>query len=133
MNLFIATQRIRNRGPVAREGGRVQHDHIPTRHYFLVRTRHSLRLEPIKYVGRLKRALVGKTIELGVAFGGSQSLHALVEHINLRCPRTRGVQAKTAYEAKAVEDLGASRQLRDEPVIDLLIEIKAGLVARQQV
>ena len=53
--------------------------------------------------------------------------------MNVRGAGPGGMQPEAAQETETIQDLGAVRQPGDVFVVDLLIEIQAGLMPRQQV
>src|ERR1051325_8779094 len=124
MDFFVAAKRIRNRSSIPRERGRVKDNQIKAWHHFFVRLGGGLGFQPIEYVRSFKGAFVCKIIYLRIACGGRNGIGALVHEMNVCRAGARSVQAKSAEETEAIENLCTVREFGDTPIIDLLVEIK---------
>src|ERR1039458_3336386 len=85
--------------------------------------------EPVENIYDLKRTFFRKAVGSGVADGRSNGISALVEHVDMRCPRARRVQTESAEKTETIQNLRAPGKLRHGLIIHLLIEIHPGFVA----
>src|SRR5208282_6184968 len=89
--------------------------------------------EPVENIYDLKRTFFREAVGSGVAYGRGNGISALVEQVDLRCPRARRVQTESAEKTEAIQNLRAPGKLRHGLIIHLLVKIKTGLVAADQI
>src|SRR5215831_13453963 len=123
VDFLVAAKGVGNGGAIAREGRRVEHDQIKSRRNFFVRLHRGLRLEPIENVHGFKGAFFRQSIICGMTLCLFNGFLALIQEMDMICSRPNGVQAETAQETEAVQDLSAFYQPGDALVVDLLVEV----------
>ena len=133
MNLFVTAHGVRYGGAIASEGGRIEDDQVVARNHLLVRRDGGFGFEPVEDVRLLECASIGEPVAGGNGRGSGDGVGGLVDADHAGRSRARGVQRESSEETEAVEHLRAFREARDQLVIHLLIEIKAGLVAGHEV
>jgi len=133
MNFLVPAQGIRHGGAIARERGRVEDDEVEFRDELFGGRGFCLCFKPVENIGGFKGALVGEAVGFGVAFGGGDGIGALIEQMDVGCAGAGGVQAEAAEEAEAIEHLGTFREVRHGFVVGLLIQVKTGFVAGDQI
>ena len=92
-----------------------------------------LGFEPVEDVGGFEGAFISQPIAFGVALRGSNGLRALVQAMDMRRAGTSAVKRESAKKTETIQHLTSARQRGDQRVVLLLVQIKSGLVARQDV
>lgn len=134
VDFFVSTQGVRHGCAVTREGWRIEDDEVPAGDDFFVRFRDSLGFEPIKNISGFERAFFRKAVRGGITRCSGNGVGTLIQEMDLGCAAaTRGVEAKAAKEAEAIEDLRAFSEIGDALVVELLIQVQTGLVACEKI
>ncbi len=127
VDLFVSIQRGIHRVAVAGERGWIQNDEVKEVFLFDLGIL-GVFDQPVEGVG-VDECAAGKVVEFGSFAGCFDGCFALVYANDFAGTAFGGMQGKTAQEAEAVQDTGTGGQIAHFLVVDLLIQIAAGLVA----
>ena len=127
VDLFVSIQRGFHRVAVPGERGGIQNDQVKEVFLFDLGIL-GVFDQPVEGVG-VDKGAAGKAVEPGTVNGCVDRRFALVDANDFAGSGFGGMQCEAAQEAEAVQDTGTGGHIAHFLVVDLLIQIAAGLVA----
>lgn len=127
VDLFVSIQRGIHRVTVPGERGGIQNDEVKEVFLFYLGIL-GVFDQPVEGVG-VDKGAAGKAVEPGTVNGCVDRRFALVDANDFTGSGFGGMQREAAQEAEAVQDTGSGGHIAYFLVVDLLIQIAAGLVA----